>query len=162
MVLNLPIIYEYSLICWINNKDMGKSMFLRRYIIYGLIGICLEIFWTGLESLLNKNYTMEAKTSVWMFFIYGLAVFFEPIHHKIKGLNPMIRGSLYMIIIYTVEFLTGGVLKIILGVCPWNYADWGSIYGLITLSFMPVWSALGFIFERIHYGLDTIGLKLEL
>ena len=140
---------------------MEKNMFLHRYLIYGLIGICLEIFWTGLESLLNNNYTMEAKTSIWMFFIYGLAVFFEPIHHKMKGINPMIRGLLYMVLIYTVEFLTGGILKILLGACPWNYTDWGSFYGLITLSFMPVWSALGFIFEGIHHGLDIIDLRLR-
>lgn len=136
-------------------------MFLRRYIIYGLIGICLEIFWTGFESLLHSNYAMEAKTSIWMFFIYGLAVFFEPIHHKTKRTNPMIRGLLYMIVIYTVEFLTGGILKLLLGVCPWNYTDWGSVYGLITLSFMPVWAALGFIFEGIHRGLDAVDVRLR-
>jgi len=135
---------------------MEKNILLSKYIIYGLIGICLEIFWTGLESLMQNNLTLEGTTYIWMFFIYGLAVFLEPFHEKIRDYNPLIRGSLYMIIIYCIELVTGLFLKITLGNCPWNYAGNGIILSIITPRFIPVWFTLGLIFERVHDGLEDI------
>ena len=63
-----------------------------------------------------------------------------------------------MILIYATEFTSGLLLKELLGVCPWYYKnDLLSIYGLITLRYMPVWFATGLIFEKIHVTLIRIG-----
>lgn len=134
---------------------MDKTILLRKYIIYGLLGICLEVFWTGSKSLVNADYTMEGRTYIWMFFIYGLAVFLEPIHNKIRGQNLILRGIIYMVLIYIAEFITGWVLRELIGVCPWNYVGNGSINGLITLSFAPLWFALGLFLEKVHDFLNT-------
>jgi len=125
-------------------------MKIKKYLLYGLLGICLEIFWTGFESLLHSDYTMEGTTYIWMFFIYGLAVFLEPVHDKIREYNTIVRGLIYMFLIYSGEFITGFALQKLIGKCPWYYADNGSIYGIITLYFIPVWFSLGLIFERVH------------
>lgn len=140
--------------CLKDNKYM-ENLILRRYTIYGLLGICLEIFWTGLDSLLKSDYTLEGKTYIWMFFIYGLAVFLEPIHNKIRHYNIVIRGIIYMVLIFSIEFFTGLLLKLLLGVCPWNYTDRGAIIGIITLHFIPVWFGAGLLFEKIHDLLDV-------
>ncbi|MFZ7120820.1 MAG: putative ABC transporter permease [Eubacteriaceae bacterium] len=136
-----------------------KLKIFKKFIVYGLIGICLEIFWTGLTSLINSDYTMEGRTYIWMFFIYGMAIFFEPIHNTIRQKNIFIRGFIYMFIIFTIEYISGFILRCIIGACPWNYTDYASIDGLITLNFIPVWFFAGLLFERIHDLLNCIVIK---
>ncbi|MPW26673.1 hypothetical protein GC105_12825 [Alkalibaculum sp. M08DMB] len=133
-----------------------KNTVLHKYAIYGLLGICLEIFWTGFCSLLASDITMAGYSSIWMFFIYGLAVFLEPVHNEIREHNIIVRGSIYMVIIFAIEFITGFILNLILGACPWNYTGQGSVYGLITLYFIPVWFFTGLLFEKAHDFLDLV------
>lgn len=62
-----------------------------------------------------------------------------------------------MILIFAVEFTSGLLLRKILGVCPWNYTNnLLSIYGVITLSYIPVWFTAGLIFEKMHDALIQI------
>lgn len=59
-----------------------------------------------------------------------------------------------MLIIFAVELISGLLLRMVLGVCPWNYENKAlSISGIITLYYAPVWFVLGLMFEKIH---DTI------
>ncbi|MFZ7133321.1 MAG: putative ABC transporter permease [Eubacteriales bacterium] len=136
-----------------------KTMY--RFFIYGLMGICMEIFWTGLESLLQQNYTLRGTTYIWMVMIYGLGIFLEPIQDQLRHFNLFIRGTIYMVLIFIGEYLSGSLLQHIIGSCPWNYTDALSVHGLITLSFVPVWFIVGLIFEKIHFILDTIHFQLE-
>lgn len=130
---------------------------IRRYVIYGLLGLCLEVFWTGLGSLFKNNINMEGKTYIWMFFIYGLAVFLEPIHEKIRSRSVFIRGGVYMLLIFFTEYITGLFLRGVLGTCPWNYDNNHiSVDGLIALDFIPVWFCVGLLFEKAHDFLDRI------
>lgn len=133
---------------------MKTKILIRKYIIYGLIGICFEVFFTGLISLVNNDLTMEGTSYIWMFFIYGLAIFIEPIHNKIRSQNIIIRGIIYMILIYIVELLSGLALRQLIGKCPWNYTDRGAINSIITLSLAPIWFSLGLFYERVHDYLD--------
>ena len=131
-----------------------------RFFLYGFIGICLEILWTGLDSLLKCDFSLMGRTSIWMIFIYGLALFLEPFHDILKKYNFVIRGIIYMILIFEVEYLSGSLLRYFLGVCPWQY-DYYSLNGLITLYYIPVWFLLGFLFEKIHYILDSKNIKTK-
>jgi len=126
----------------------------KRFVIYGLLGLCAEVIWTGLGSMINGDMRLTSSTCIWMFPIYGLAVFLEPLHNRIRHLSFLTRGGVYMVLIFATEFTTGLLLKVLLGVCPWNYKNYPlSIYGIITLSYIPVWFATGLIFEEIH---DTL------
>ena len=122
----------------------------ERFVIYGLSGICLEVFWTGFASLINGNLELIAQTNLWMFFIYGLAVFLEPIHFYISDWPIYLRGGVYTILIFATEYFTGWLLQSYIGACPWYYTDSLNINGLITLKYIPVWFCLGLIFERFH------------
>lgn len=135
---------------------MDKKLILRKYIIYGLLGICMEVFFTGFFSLLRSDFTLEGNSYIWMFFIYGLAVFLEPIHNMLRGKNIILRGIVYMLIIYLVEYVSGYLLQVLIGQVPWYYTGIGSINGLINLTFIPVWFILGLIYERVHDYLDKI------
>lgn len=135
---------------------------IYRFLIYGFIGIQLEVFWTSIESLTHQNYTLEGTTYMWMILIYGLGVFLEPIQKLLKNINIMLRGIIYMTLIYIIEYITGILLFYLIGTCPWNYTDPYSINGIITLSFIPVWFVMGLLFERIRYIMDSITIKFNI
>lgn len=55
------------------------NMMKKRFIFCGLLGWCLEIFWTGLQSLQRRQLKLMGHSSIWMFPIYGMAFLFAPI-----------------------------------------------------------------------------------
>jgi uncharacterized membrane protein len=123
----------------------------RRFIIYGLAGWCTEIFWTGLGSLLSGDMKLRGWTYIWMFPIYGLAIFLEPIHNRIRNWPVIVRGGVYTLLIFIIEYSTGWLLKIFTGVCPWDYSgNIFSINGFIRLDFAPAWFAASILFEMLH------------
>ncbi len=136
---------------------------ISRFIIYGLFGWCMEIFWTGIGSLLKGDVKLTGRTYIWMFFIYGSAVFFEPIHENIVHLNIILRGGLYTVLIFTVEYFTGWVLRKVIGRCPWDYSKCRfSVKGLIRLDYAPAWFIAGLLLERVYYGLERISRVINI
>ena len=128
----------------------------KRFLIYGIAGWILEIIWTGLGSLLAGDLTLRCKTYLWMLPIYGMAVFMEPVYHKIKTYSWVARGFVWMIVIFAIEYCSGLTLKTMVGVYAWNYSDTPlHIGGLIRLDYAPVWFAAGLLFEKAYcYLLD--------
>lgn len=123
----------------------------KRFLIYGLLGWCTEILWTGFGSLMKGDVKLTGWTYIWMFPIYGLAIILEPIHDRIRNWPILLRGSIYTAIIFSMEFSTGWLLRLALGVCPWNYGSGPlSIDGIIRLDYAPAWFAAGLIFEEAH------------
>ncbi len=126
---------------------------LKKYIcIYlkcGLYGILLECFYTGIISLLNGNFSLTSTTSLWMFPIYGMAVFIIPLHDAIKNRHFIMRGFIYAFLIMTIEYITGSIL-INMHCCPWNYSNKKLNYqSVIRLDYFPLWMAAGLIFEYL-------------
>jgi len=131
------------------------------YLIYGLSGLILEVVWTGFGSLFLGNYALTGHTYLWMFFIYGLGVFFEPIHDRIREQNILLRGAIWTFLIFFIEFVSGFLLELILGYVPWDYrtvTDF-TLYGYIRYDYFPVWFIVGLLFEKYHDFLDKIRLK---
>lgn len=129
----------------------------KRFLVYGLIGWCLEVFWTGLGSLYSGDIKLSGSTYIWMFPIYGLAVFLQPIHDRIRHWPVILRGGVYSILILSIEFFSGLLLRVVIGVCPWNYGNSPySFYGIIRWDYIVVWFFAGLLFERLHDFLDRI------
>lgn len=80
----------------------------------------------------------------------------EPLRVRIKKMPWYIRGILYTIVIFTIEYMSGWLLDSLLGRCPWDYSSSTAyhINGYIRLDFAPVWFVLGLLFEKVH---DFIG-----
>lgn len=135
---------------------LNNNYMLLRYAIYGITGFLIEIFWTGLGSLLTGNLALKSTTYLWMFFIYGMAVFFEPIHNRIRRENFIIRGFIWVSLIYLIEFSSGFILDRLIGFCPWDYTQSTSYtyLGYIRLDYFPAWFLAGLFFERFHDYLD--------
>ncbi len=116
-----------------------------------MIGWCLEIIWTGLGSLLVGDPRLTARTYLWMFPIYGLAVFFEPVHDLIRPWPVLVRGLSWTLIFFVVEYLTGWMLRAVVGASPWDYSGAAlQLHGLIRLDYAPVWFILGLLYEKLH------------
>lgn len=153
----------YYLFLSIKNKNpvnTHNSIMLTHFVIYGLLGMLIEVFWTGLGSLLAGNLSLTSRTYIWMFFIYGSAVFLEPIHDIIRRENIILRGIAWAIIILLIEFVSGYILDLTIGVCPWDYSKSSkySILGYIRLDYFPAWFFAGLLFERVH---DLLDKKLD-
>lgn len=124
-------------------------MFPKNFFLCGLMGWCMEIFFTSMHSFNNKDFRFIGQTSLWMFPIYGLAAFIRPIYKLIKKLPFLLRGSIYSVGIFTCEYITGSLLKKH-HLCPWDYSKSpANINGVIRLDYAPYWMLAGLIFERI-------------
>ncbi|NLI58150.1 MAG: hypothetical protein GX387_06480 [Clostridium sp.] len=131
---------------------------LKRFIIYGVIGWSIEIVWTGLHSLIFGDIVMQAYTNLWMFFIYGCAIFLEPLHDIMKKWRWVFRGVLWVIIIWGIEYTSGTILLNLLGHYPWYYSGKFAIDNLVRIDYGPAWFVAGLIFERVHKTLDIYNI----
>lgn len=123
---------------------------LTRFLIYGMLGWCMEILWTGAASLLRGDFKLGANTSIWMFFIYGAAVFLEPVCDLMSPYPLIVRGGVYMVCVFAAEYLSGMALARA-DICPWDYSDSPySVQGVIRIDYAPVWFAVGLVFETVY------------
>lgn len=121
----------------------------RNFVLCGSLGWCLEVFWTGLHSLLDGQPTMMGQTSLLMFPIYGCAAVIAPLYRRLSSIPTAVRGCLYTVGIFITEFFSGSILKA-LGICPWDYSSTPFHYkGVIRLDYAPVWFVTGLLFEKI-------------
>lgn len=133
---------------------------LKRFLIYGIIGLVLEVVYTGLASLFRGDLSMQGFTFLVMIPIYGLSVFLEPLHTYLRPYPWWIRGLIYLTLIWTIEYSCGLILAIILGSCPWCYSDLLNIDGYITLRMAPEWFLAGLGFEFLHDFLDSLPFEI--
>ncbi len=122
----------------------------KRFVIYGLLGWCIEVFWTGFGALIRGDVKLTGQTYIWMFLIYGLAILLEPIHNHIRNWPTIMRGGIYTVLIFTIEYITGWLLKLVLGICPWHYDTIYAVNGFIRLDYAPAWFVAGLLFEIVH------------
>lgn len=123
--------------------------FIHNFIHCGVLGWILEITFTAFHSFRRRDYRLSGTTSVWMFPIYGMAAFLNPICRLLKQKHPFFRGLVYTALIFSGEYLTGRMLRKH-DLCPWNYdnSKW-NYAGLIRLDYAPCWFLSGLLFERL-------------
>lgn len=123
--------------------------YITNFLLCGLSGWCMECFWTGIHSIKEKDRFLLCRTSLWMFPIYGMASFLQPICTMLKNKNVLIRGGVYTVCIFLTEFFTGKFLKKY-GACPWDYSKAKLNYkGLIRIDYAPSWFLAGLFYEKL-------------
>ena len=95
---------------------------MKRFFIYGFLGCSMEVFWTGIASLFKGDTALMSHSSIWMIVIYGMAIFLEPFQDMLKNKSFIIRGLVYMFLIYFTEYITGFALDIF-DIKVWQYTD---------------------------------------
>ena len=126
---------------------MAVNVWLRMF-FYGLHGFFDEILFTSMLNFAESNFidwSFRGHSSLWSFFMYGFGSFIiEQLYllWKDKPFLPMpVRGFLYVIWVYILEFSCGMLLRYF-NACPWDYSSrqW-NLSGLITLQYFPAWYA---------------------
>lgn len=131
--------------CFFTHNIHMKNNFIK----CGITGWCLEVLFTGIHSMIHKDFRLMGKTSILMFPIYGLAAFFRPIYRLTKHRSILLRGSIYTCCIFLTEYISGIFLKK-KGICPWDYSSSPlNVHGVIRLDYAPFWFGTGLLFERI-------------
>ena len=74
-----------------------------------------------MHSLFSGDLTSGTVESLDVF-LYGCAVFLEPLHHAISRWNR-VTGLLWVIVIWTIEYGSGLLLYKLLGAYPWYYQE---------------------------------------
>ncbi len=134
---------------------MTLSIWMR-FLIYGMIGWCFEIAFTGIKHLIRsrfRNWSLFGKSYIWMLPIYGLAAFlFEPVHNALRSCAWPFRGVVYTAGFFAVEFVTGWILKLLTGSCPWDYTNKTRYHvkGFIRWDYAPIWFGFCFVLEQLH------------
>lgn len=119
----------------------------------------MEIIWTGFASAVQGDLNLIGHTSVWMFFIYGSAAFvLEPIYKYIRDCNVLVRGIVWVELIFLTEFISGLILKLF-GLEAWHYECKYSVYGLIRLDYAPLWFIVGMLFEKVSNTISKYDVK---
>lgn len=115
----------------------------------GLTGWCMEILFTSFHAFRKRDMRLTGRTSLWMFPIYGSAAFLKPLFKILHNRPVILRGSIYMTLIFAAEYITGHILSRH-KLCPWDYGHCRChINRLIRLDFAPNWFMAGLLFERL-------------
>lgn len=135
---------------------------LIQFISFGCLGTTTEIWFTAVVDNANRlgdglpmDWSLGGNSYIWMFFIYGLAApLFGFFYKWIKHFPLLIRLLIYTLGIFVVEFITGGLLDLITGSCPWEYTNKWNICGYIRLDYAPSWFIFGLILEKVYLYLN--------
>lgn len=134
---------------------MKTPKLFKAFLRCGLSGWCMEILFTALGSLRNRDYTLKASTSLWMFPIYGSAAFLKPLFKLLQHKSYLQRGLTYMSLIFSAEYISGRLLCS-KNFCPWDYSrsKW-NIHRVIRLDYAPLWFLAGLFFEQVTLPEET-------
>lgn len=128
---------------------------IKRFFIYGCIGICLEVIWTGIFAFFRGEAAFIGHSSPIMLPVYGAAVFLEPMFIQLKNRGFLFRGIMYMSLIFAAEYFSGLLLRSF-NICPWEYFNAPlNIKGIIRLDYAPLWFAVGLMYEFLYKKLDS-------
>ncbi|MDE5819405.1 MAG: hypothetical protein K2I07_08810 [Lachnospiraceae bacterium] len=130
---------------------MKKKTYFNDFLYCGLLGWMTEILFTAFHTFKRRDYSLKGITSLWMFPIYGLSACLYPISAFLKKhrVKTSVRGLLYTLCIFSVEFISGSILDKRKR-CPWNY--YRSPYhvrGVIRLDYAPCWFGFSLLMEKL-------------
>lgn len=132
----------------VDNNNMKRNIF-KNFFLCGFIGWCLECLWTGMASIIEgKDKKLHCTTSMWMFPIYGMACMIPPIRQCFRKCSIFVRGFIYSVLIFLVEYISGSILKKY-HACPWSYENARfNFRGVIRLDYAPIWFFVGLLYEK--------------
>ena len=70
---------------------MGLGFLFQKFLLYGCLGLLLEVFFTGLHSLYTKNWRPTSQTYLWMHPIYGVTALGLEASHADR--SPAVAGG---------------------------------------------------------------------
>lgn len=123
------------------------------------VGVTIEVALTGVVRLRKKrDWSLEGYSYVWMIPIYMLAwPILSFLYPRIEAWNFVLRGILYTTILLFVEYVSGLLLRKLLGECPWEKQYKGkkwAVNNLVRLDYAPGWLVVALVFEQLYLSLQ--------
>lgn len=133
---------------------------IGRFGVYGLLGFGLEVCYTATARRLAQRGSgvpdnrLAGESYVWMFPIYGVGgLASEVVATMTRGRRVQTRAAAYALTFWTVEAVSGEIIRRIIGDVPWGeeYRTHSDQLGggLIRLSYGPQWAAAGLAMEQV-------------
>lgn len=134
------------------------------FIIFGVLGVFGEVVFTATADFARKRgWQLEGHSYLWMFPIYGLIAFLFPlVSDWVGGWTWFARGFAYMLAFYIVEYVTGALLKKLLGTHVWRYSGRFNLHGHIQLAHAPVWFFSGVLIESFYNDIESMAVWLAM
>ena len=130
--------------------------------LFAIAGLGLEVVGTAiLDCSKDGERQLKGYSSVWYVPFYAVAplLLFHNLHASLFALPFYVRGPLYALIFWLVEYPGMWVLRVILGKSPsetsYYQSPW-NVHGLIRLDFGPGLVLLGFALEWIYRNLHSL------
>ena len=123
--------------------------------LFAILGLGFEIVFTAvLDWKSDKRRFLMGYSSLWYAPLYALApVFLHLTSVRVFEIPFWMRGVIYALIIWFVEYFGMLALRLLLGASPSEesyYKSSWSIHGLIRLDYFPAMFLLGLAFEVVY------------
>ena len=135
---------------------IGHTAF--QMVLFAVLGLGLEVIFTGIFDCRRGTLChLMGYSSLWYLPLYMLVpVFFAFGSSLVFQFNWFMRGIIYMLAIFAIEYVAMFLLRLLLGASPSEKSYYQSpfnIKGLIRLDFAPVMFALGLFLECVYRNL---------
>ncbi len=121
--------------------------------IYGLAGWCVELFFTAVADKIlgTGDFKLKGYSYLWMPPIWAVGLYSceqAYIFMRRRHFHWFVRLFPYVIICFFTEYVSGSILRLVIGDVPWHYHSPWAIDGVIRLDYAPFWALFGFVGER--------------
>ena len=135
-----------------------------RLLFYASLGVAAEVVFTALCARLGviltpdlddaearAGWRLKGHSFVWMLPIYGLGLLvFERVHDLVRADPWLVRGLVYVAILYAIELGSSVLLVRLTGAHVWRWVGRGSLGGHVHLAMAPCWFVAALALEPLH------------
>jgi len=88
--------------------------YLILFFLYSFLGIGIEVFFTSIHDYIKtRDIAFRGRSYLWMFPIYGvLGIIIGPLYNSLIKVPFILRGLIYMAVIFAGEFIYGYLLNL--------------------------------------------------
>jgi len=128
--------------------------YLVLFLIFSFFGVGIEVIFSSIHDYVrNKDISLKGRSYLWMFPLYGIwGLVIGPLYDLIEVIPFILRGFIYLAVIFAGELSYGYLLKLIIKKCPWEYKGRWTIKGVVNLLYLPFWLIFGYISEMTYRG----------
>src|SRR3989338_3054874 len=135
---------------------MDRAEWWFKILFFALLGMGLENIWTGIYGFIkNRDVTLRGYSNVWVLPVYGIGAWaFGFFIGVLQNAAWWVRGLIYVVLIYAIDYLANFTIERWTGANPWPYEGRLHINHRINLAYFPLWFVFGFMVEFFHFFLE--------
>ncbi len=125
---------------------------LLQGLLYAVLGLVVENVFTGVSAILDGDVRAPTRSYLWMPVVWALGGFFFHFLGPWVAHVPQywLRGLVWTLATYVLEFGSGLLLLATIRVVPWDYRSrtrGAALWGTINWRYLPYWLTLGMFVE---------------